>query len=247
MASKSETGHAVNANNFEKLYFKCKVQGGTYNPQDPDISEVSLKNKVNKIKDRRTSYREKAGPWMKVVNDRESDMEPVDGLMTQVKNAADISLGSNQFKIDVAGFVKKIHGERIGAKITVDPNDPTLPTDETVDQISASHVGYDNKVENIGMLVALLTAETGYAPNEDYLKPTALSTLFATLQANNSKVAELTPEMENARNLFKAELYQGGNGAFDLQKEVKKYFKSVFGATSPQYHDVAKLKFVNLM
>jgi len=246
MASKSETGHAVNADNHEKLYFKVKAQGLKYNPQDAAISEASLLAKNTKIKDTRATFRVKAGPWMKVVNDREHAMDPVDALMTQVKNAADASMGSPQFKIDVTNLVKKIKGIRISEKIETDPNDPNLPTDESVEQISASHTGYANKVENIGMLASLLHAETGYAPMEDEVKATAITALFEALSENNASVSEKTPEMENARIDFKAELYAPETGAVDLSKKVKSYFKSRFGGDSAQYHSVAKLKFVDL-
>ena len=73
MASKSETGHAVNANNFERVYFHAKEEP-TYNPQDPAIGVLGLKDKNEKVKDVRATYRDKAGPWMKVVNDREAAM-----------------------------------------------------------------------------------------------------------------------------------------------------------------------------
>ena len=38
-------------------------------------------------------------------------------------------------------------------------------------------------------------------------------------------------------------LYKENTGLYDVALDVKNYIKSVFGATSPQYKQVSKIKF----
>ena len=59
---------------------------------------------------------------------------------------------------------------------------------------------------------------------------------------NTAVINALTP-LSNARIARNNLLYNTGTGLVDLAGEVKKYVKSVFGTTSPQYKQVSGLKF----
>jgi hypothetical protein len=247
MGSKSETGHAVNAANFSRIIFYCEDTGAKYNPPDAAISVVNLKLKDQKQLDAISLFQDKAGTWMQDVNAREAVMVPINKLATRIKNVAAVCDVLPQFVKDVDGLVKKIQGVRATPKIKTEPADPNTPTDETIVQISAAQTGIDNKLDNLAMLLKLLTKETKYIPNETDLTTAAITALIASAKEKNKAVSTSTPPMESARINRNKEMYAEGTGGADLSAKVKKYMKAVFGGNSPEYHNVAKLEFKKLV
>ena len=66
---------------------------------------------------------------------------------------------------------------------------------------------------------------------------------MTTLATTNTNVINATTAYSNARILRNKTLYLAGTGLFDTAKDVKAYVKSVFGATSPEYKQISKIKF----
>lgn len=94
-------------------------------------------------------------------------------------------------------------------------------------------------------LIQLLSVQTGYTPNETDLKVTTLTTLLADMRTKNTgSINALTP-LSNARIARNTILSATGTGLVDIAGEVKKYVKSVFGGTSPQYKQVSGLSFLS--
>jgi len=75
-----------------------------------------------------------------------------------------------------------------------------------------------------------------YTPNETDLKVTALTTLIADMRTKNTAVINAYTPLSNTRISRNNVLYTTGTGLVDIAGEVKKYVKSVFGATSPQFN-----------
>jgi len=88
-----------------------------------------------------------------------------------------------------------------------------------------------------------LTNEPLYAPNETELKLTTLNTLLASLKSKNTTLTNATTNLSNARICRNIILYKPNTGLYDIQAEVKKYIKSLFGAKSLKFDQVKKLKF----
>ena len=104
-------------------------------------------------------------------------------------------------------------------------------------------MSYDNRLDNLSKLVNLLSSETGYAPNENELKVATLNTMLTTMKAKNTAVINAITALSNARIDRNKILYKEGTGLYDIAMAVKAYVKSVFGATSPEYKQVSKIKF----
>lgn len=247
MGSKSETGHAVNAANFTRMIAYAENAGAKYNPPNDAISVVNLKIKDQKQIAAIKLFHEKAAIWMQDVNAREAAMEPVNKLMTRVKNLVNACNVLPQFINDVSGLVKKIQGVRATPKIKTEVGDVKSPTEETIIQISASQQGIDNKIDNLDKLLELLKAEPNYLPNEADLRITAIETLINDAKAKNKAVGLSAPPLESARNDRNNELYGKIHGGLDLANVVKSYFKAIFGGNSVEYHNIAKLEFKRLV
>ena len=113
-------------------------------------------------------------------------------------------------------------------------------------QISVSQQSYDSIMESFKKLIDLVSSEPTYKPNEVDLQIATLTTQAADLAAKNTDVVNATTTLSNGRIARNKTLYTPKTGLYDVAQEVKKYVKSVFGATSPEYKQVSKIKFTNL-
>ena len=104
-------------------------------------------------------------------------------------------------------------------------------------------MSYDSRIENLDKLIKLLESIGAYAPNEEELKTTSLTTLYNTLKVKNASVVAATTPMSNARISRNNILYKANSGMVDIALDTKTYIKSLYGATSPQYKQVSKLAF----
>ncbi|MBK5213466.1 MAG: hypothetical protein JJE55_07390 [Flavobacteriaceae bacterium] len=241
MASTSEVGHAKNVANFQDLIAFVDGYGATYNPSKNSLklpqlnslytdSETALQKVVNK----NTEYNN-------AVNDRVEAFDGLRSLSTRLVNALETT-NANKEKIDDAkGFNRKLQGKR-ASKIE-EPVDPNQPAPKT---ISSSQQSYDQLIQHFEGLISVLESEPSYAPNEADLKATALNAQADDLKDKNSKVSTAYTAVSNARIDRNKTLYKDDSGLVDTATEVKKYIKSVYGATSPEFGQVKGIAFKNI-
>lgn len=238
MASTSEVGHAKNVANFQDLIAFVDGYGATYNPNKNSLklpqlntlytdSETALQKVVNK----NTEYNN-------AVNDRVEAFDGLRSLSTRLVNALETT-DANKEKIDDAkGFNRKLQGKR-ASKIE-EPVDPNQPAPKT---ISSSQQSYDQLIQHFEGLISVLESEPSYAPNEADLKVTALNAKAAGLKAKNNQVSVAYTAVSNSRIDRNKSLYKENSGLVDTATEVKKYIKSVYGATSPEFAQVKSIAF----
>jgi len=238
MASTSETGHAKNVANFQDLISFVTGYGATYNPTKNALkltqlsalattSQTSLADVVTK----NTAYNNK-------INERVVAFSNLKPLATRLINALQTTDATPQKVADAKAFNKKMQGVR--AKAVETPTDPNTPAPTT---ISTSQQSYDSQIQHLAGIISVLQSETSYAPNEADLKIVTLTAKQADLTARNNAVATAYANISNSRIARNTTLYGTDTGLFDIATEVKKYIKSVFGATSPQFAQVKGIEF----
>ncbi|NJL76804.1 MAG: hypothetical protein HC892_19090 [Saprospiraceae bacterium] len=104
-------------------------------------------------------------------------------------------------------------------------------------------MSFDSRIDNFDKFVKLLTSVTLYAQNEADLKVTALTAVLTDLKTKNAAVIAAEVPLNNARITRNDVLYKPNTGLVDIALDVKTYIKSVFGASSPQYKKISKIKF----
>ena len=144
---------------------------------------------------------------------------------------------------DAKTINRKIQGSRKGGNNTPTPSEPPNPDEPQPDGTSVSQQSYDSLIENFARLVDLVSSEPTYTPNEVELQVATLTALVTDLRAKNTAVINANTALSNARLSRNITLYKEKTGLVDVAGEVKKYVKSVFGATSPQYKQISKIKF----
>ena len=238
MASTSEIGHAKNVANFQDLIEFVTGYGATYNPSKNSLKlpqlialKATAETKLKDVISKNTAYNN-------TVNERMIAFGSIKSLSTRLVNALQTTDASDKTIEDAKGFNRKMQGKK--ASSMQKPTDPDAVAPTT---ISTSQQSYDQLIQHFSGLVSVLETEPTYSPNETELQIATLSTKIADLNTQNKAVATAYPNISNSRIARNETLYTSENGIYETAGEVKKYVKSVFGTSSPQYNQVSGIKF----
>lgn len=238
MASTSETGHAKNVANFQDLIAFVTGYGATYNPSKNALKlpqlitlQTTSQSKLADVVTKNTAYNNS-------VNDRLNAFSNLKSLSTRLVNALETTDAPKEKVSDAKGFNRKLQGKRASSSDT--PTETSTPAPTT---ISASQQSYDQQIQHFAGLISVLQSEPSYTPNENELKIVALTAKQADLTAKNNAVATAYTNISNSRILRDKTLYDVNTGLVDIATEVKKYVKSLFGASSPEFAQVKGIEF----
>ncbi|KMQ68298.1 hypothetical protein [Chryseobacterium koreense] len=238
MASTSETGHAKNVANFQDLIEFVAGYGTTYNPSKKSLQLpqlISLKSNsdttLSDVISKNTAYNNK-------VNERISAFDGLKSLSTRLVNALQTTDATPETIEDAKGFNRKMQGKK--ASTNQIPTDPNAPAPNT---ISTSQQSYDQLIQHLAGLISVLEAEPSYTPNETDLQVATLQNKISDLTAKNTAVATAYANISNSRIARNKTLYTDSTSLVETANEVKKYIKSVYGATSPEYAQVKGIEF----
>jgi hypothetical protein len=241
MSSTQETGHAKNVANLQDLIAFVTGYGATYNPSKTSLkltSLIALNTIANTVIDdvvaKNTGYNN-------AVNARLTSFNGLKALSTRIVNAISSTDATPEKIKDVKGFNRKMQGKR--ATTPQAPVDPNTPAPNT---ISAVQLSFDNQVQHFAGIISILQSETSYAPNEADLKIATLTAKQADLKAKNSAVATAYTSISNTRIARDKTLYKEDTGLVAITADVKKYVKSIYGASSPEFAQVSALQFKNV-
>ena len=238
MPSQSEVGHAKNVANLQKLTEQVTVYT-LYNPPIESLTVPNLQTLYTTSSTKLNEVEEKRNANKNAIALRQSAFENLKPTSTKIINHLDI-LGLLQGTLDQAKSLNRlIQG---GQKKTTTPPEEGKEIPKT---ISTSRQSYTQQTENFGILLQLLATIPTYAPNEDDLKLVNLNiykdTLVSSTQAVDQTEAELNLKLIERDNI----LYADGTGLYSIAQNVKKYVKSIYGATSPEYANVSDIEFTN--
>ena len=238
MASTSETGHAKNVANFKDLIEFVTAYGATYNPSKNSLKlpqlialKASADATLADVITKNTNYNNK-------VNERITAFSGLKSLSTRLVNALQTTDATTETIGNAKTFNRKMQGKKASSSQT--PTDPNTPAPNT---ISTSQQSYDQLIQHLAGLTSILEAETSYTPNETDLQVATLQTKIADLTAKNTAVATAYASISNSRIARNETLYSSSTGLVETANEVKKYIKSVFGASSPQFAQVKGIQF----
>ncbi len=238
MPSTSETGHAKNIANFQDLIAFVTGYGATYNPSKNALKLPQLNALLTTSQTKLADVITKNTAYNNSVNDRMLAFDGLKALSTRLVNALETTDAPKEKVSDAKGFNRKLQGKR--ASTTATPTDPNTPAPAT---ISASQQSYDQQIQHFAGLISVLESETSYTPNETELQIATLTAKQADLVAKNNAVSIAYTGISNSRINRNKTLYEDGTGLVSVATEVKKYIKSVFGASSPEFAQVKGIEF----
>ena len=238
MPSTSETGHAKNIANFQDLIAFVTGYGTTYNPSKNALKLPQLNALLTISQTKLADVITKNTDYNNSVNDRMIAFDGLKALSTRLVNALETTDAPKEKVSDAKGFNRKLQGKRASTPAT--PTDPNTPAPAT---ISASQQSYDQQIQHFAGLISVLESETSYTPNETELQIATLTAKQADLVAKNNAVSIAYTGISNSRINRNKTLYEDGTGLVSVATEVKKYIKSVFGASSPEFAQVKGIEF----
>ncbi len=239
MSTKSETGHAINIANLQSLISFATGYGSKYNPSKAGIKLPALSALLLSAKASADGVTASATAYINATNARQIGFIPVKPLATRVVNALAATDAAKETVADAKNINRKVQGGR--KTPLTDPNLPPVPG--APKQVSASQLSYDSQLSNLKKMISLVASEPTYIPNEPELQVQALNNFAAGIDANNTAVINAVTALSNGRIERNKILYFEKTGLVDLTLEIKNYIKSVFGAGSPEFKQVAKIKF----
>ena len=238
MPSTSEVGHAKNVANLQKLTEQVNVYT-LYNPPVDNIKVANLQTLYTTASTKLNEVEEKRNANKNAITLRQSAFENLKSTCTKIINHLGI-LGLPQGTIDQAKSLNRlIQG---GQKKATTPPEERKEETRTV---STSRQSYTQQAENFGILLQLLSTIPAYNPNEDDLKLTNLETYKNSLVSSTQSVDQTEAELNNKLIERDNILYTEGTGLYSIAQNVKKYVKSLYGATSTEYANVSAIKFTS--
>ena len=238
MPSTSEVGHAKNVANLQKLTEQVNVYT-LYNPPIDNIKVANLQTLFTNASAKLAEVEEKRNANKNAITIRQNAFVNLKSTCTRIINLLEI-LGLPQGTIDQAKSLNRlIQG---GQKKTTTPLEEGGHPTNTV---STSRQSYTQQADNFGILLQLLATIPTYTPNEDDLKLPNLTTYQASLMSATQAVDQTEAEL-NAKLIERDQiLYADGTGLYSIAQNVKKYVKSLYGATSQEYTTVSAIKFTS--
>jgi len=245
MSSTSETGHAKNVANYEKLIANVTALGTPYNPSKASLKLPALNTQLTAAKTAIAAVNSAEPAYKNAVSARDVAFAPLSKLITRVSNALKASDTTAQVDESAMTLIRKLQGRRATPKMTEEEKKVAAEAGNEVTEISSSQMSFDSRLDNFDKLIKLLTSVGEYDPNEPDLGIDALIAIYGDLSIKNSAVTLAAAPLTNARIARNDVLYKAGTGVVDTSVDVKTYVKSVFGATSPQYKTISGLKFTS--
>ncbi len=243
MSSNSETGHAKNVANFGKLVSFCIGYGADYNPSNSGIIIEALTTMQTDSQNSINSVNASLPAYNNTIAAREGAFKPLSKLITRVMNALKAANPTAEITNKAVTLVRKLQGRRASSKLTEEEKQELIAQGKEVNEISSSQLSFDNRIDNLDKLINLLGSIPEYNPNETELQVASLTTLLGDLRTKNDAAIAATTPLSNARIARNNILYINGAGLVDKALNVKAYVKSLFGASSPQYHQISGLEF----
>ena len=246
MAFTSDTSHAKNVTNFNSLISAVLTIGQDYKPSKDSIKLPALQSLLTAANNSLADLNSAKSANSTAIDQRELAFKPLGSLFTRVNNALKASNSSVQADETAKTIFRKLQGKRASAKLTNEEKAALEAEGKEVNQISASQMGYDERVDNFEKLISLLQSIPEYKPNEVELKVETLQAVLADLKTKNAEVMKTYFVLETARGVRNDLLYKELTGIVDISVDVKAYIKSIYGATSTQYKLVSILRFAKI-
>jgi hypothetical protein len=226
---------------FDMLVGFCNTHGAVYNPSKGSLKMTALNTLLVTAEQTLQAVRNAGTNLTVAINARQQVFNTLPKLGTRIVNALYATDASPELIEDVNRFRHRLRSRVVPGRPPVAVNPVPADPDQKV-RGPLAYTDHDSKIATMTLIVQLLASEPSYAPNEADLQVGALKKLMATLNERHEAVMHAQVALTNARMARRAVL-SSNEGIHGTALKVKRYIRSVFGATSAQYYQISKLKF----
>ena len=238
MASTSEVGHAKNIANLNLLNTNITSLSTIYNPSNSKLNLTNLQSTYTNSFAHQESVNNSIAPYSVAVNEREIIFKPLNRDLTKLRKAYKATEGVTQVQLeDLMTIIRKLKGVRKTAiKESTNPDQATI-------NYSTSQLSFDQRTNNIDLLISLLQNTTNYNPNETEYKIATYQDKKVQMLAKTQAVANTFVPLNNARNLRNNSLYLSEDNLVDTANKAKDYLFTILDSNTAQYKAISKIKF----
>lgn len=238
MASTSEVGHAKNIANLNLLNTNIIAVGAIYNPSNPKLLLTNLQNVYTSAFKQQQNVNNLVAPYSVAVDEREIIFKPLNRELTKLRKAYKATEGVTQVQLeDFMTIIRKLKGVR---KTATTPS--TNPDDEQANH-STSQMSYDQRTNNMDLLISLLQNTPNFNPNETEYQIATYQNKKDQMLLKTQAVADTFVPLNNARSLRNDIVYNSEDNLVDLANRAKDYLFTILDGSSAQYKAIAKIKF----
>lgn len=238
MASTSEKGHAKNIANLKLLITNILGLGTRYNPSNPNIAIEVLQTIYDKAFADQKNVNDLEAPYKNAVAERENLFKPLNRLISKLRKVYKTTQGVSPKELEnFMTIARKIKGDR--KKPIAESSNPSI----LENQYSVSQLSYDQRTNNLDLLIGLLENTPNYNPNEDAYKTTTLRAMHDDMLLKTEAVGATFVPFNNARNRRNNSVYFEPNNLVDTAYTAKDYIFTILDVNSTQYKTIAKIKF----
>ena len=242
MNSTSEKGHAKNLSNAQLLINVILQFGTQYNPSNPLLLVTNLQMLFTTAFAKQGLVNSLIPAYSYAVDNREMLFAPLSKKVTKLFKVFKTSQGVSKAKLeDFLTISRKIKGERKTpiADSNTNPADPNAAQNHH----SVSQLSYDQRINNLDILIAFLINTVGYDPNETEFQ-------IATLQAEKTSMINATIAVGNtfiplnkARSERNDIMYLAEDNLVDTFNKAKDYLFTILDKNSTEYKAIARINF----
>lgn len=240
MATITETGYAKLVANFKLLIAAILQFADRFNPFKPSLKIDALQELGVKCGNAMLNVSNAKAAYKNALDEREKLFSQLSKLCTRILNALKASDTTERIDADAKSLVRKIQGSRSKRKSEAVNADQS--TDEAIKEVSVSQMSYDNRINNFQDLIQFLTGISSYKPNEPELQVENLNKHKEELIAKNQSVVTAHLALQKERSIRNDLLFKPGTGVVDIAADTKAYMKSLLGAGSNEYKQIAKIR-----
>ena len=240
MASTSEVGHAKNIANLNLLNTNIIALGRTYNPSNPKLKLAELQALYNTAVAQQETVNNLVTPYAVAVNNREAVFKPLSTELTKLRKAYKATEGVTPAQLeDLMTIIRKLKGQRkVKAETATDPA-------AAQDRHSISQMSYDQRTNNLGLLISLLQNTPNYNPNEEAYKVATYQDKKAKMLQTTQAVANTFIPLNNARSERNNTFYLAEDNLVSTANKAKDYLYALLDTDSATYKAISKIKFKN--
>jgi hypothetical protein len=235
--STSEVGHAKNIANLNTLNANILALGAIYNPSNPKLQLVILQNTYTTASQHQENVNTLLAPYSFAVNDREILFKPLNKQLTKLRKAYKATEGVTQKELDnFMTISRKLKGIQ---KTTT----ATVTSEQEQTKHSTSQLSYDQRTNNMDLLISLLQNTPNYNPNEAEYKIEVLQAQKEEMLQKTQAVINTYIPLNNARSIRNKTLYNAEENLVDIANKAKDYLFTILDTNSTEYKAIARLQF----
>lgn len=212
--------------------------GAVYNPSNPKLLLANLQSIYTNSFSHQAAVNTLVAPYSVAVDNREVIFAPQSKKITKLRKAFKATEGVTPAQLeDFMTIARKLKGIR---KIN---NAPTSDTTVEQRQHSTSQLSYDQRTNNMDLLISLLQNTPNYNPNEVEYKVATLQAEKAQMLQATQGVANTFVPLNNARSIRNSTIYLSDDNLVDTFNKAKDYLFTILDSNSVQYKAISKIKF----